>query len=221
MNYPVMLRLEGHSVVIFGGGKVAACKAPDLLNAGAWVTIISPILHPALQTLAAEGAITWQDASYTPGQIAAIKPMLVFAATNSSSVNQQVCAEAQALGILVDVVDESTDSDFNSMAALHRGPITLAIATEGASPALAAHLRRKLEDVVGEEYATLATWLAELRPFVRENIDSETARRALWQNIIDSPILESLHNGDEAFARAILDDILARALSQENLSAPC
>lgn len=220
MSYPVMLRLQDQHIVIIGGGKVAARKTPDLLNAGARVTIISPALNPALDTLTAQGVILWQAERYTPGQIAALRPIVVFAATNSPAVNQQVAAEAHALGILVDVVDESADSDFSSMAALRRGPLTIAIATEGTSPALAAHLRRKLDKAVGEEYATLAAWLAELRPFVRENIDSETDRRALWQTIIDSPILESIRSGDEDYARAILDAILSAALTAPQIPTP-
>ncbi|MBC7814904.1 MAG: bifunctional precorrin-2 dehydrogenase/sirohydrochlorin ferrochelatase [Burkholderiales bacterium] len=213
MNYPVMLRLEGRSVVIVGGGKVAARKTPDLLNAGARVTIISPALNPALEMLNAQGVITWQATSYAPGQLTVVKPMLVFAATNSPAVNQQVAAEAESLGILVDVVDESAASDFSSMAALRRGPLTVAIATEGASPALTAHLRRKLDAMVGDEYTTLATWLAKLRPFVRANIASENERCALWQEIIDSPILDDLRSRDEDSARALLDSLLSNALS--------
>ena len=60
------------------------------------------------------------------------------------------------------------------MATVRRGEITLAVATDGASPALAAHLREKLEAAIGEEYATLADWLGELRPLVRETVTPET-----------------------------------------------
>ena len=103
------------------------------------------------------------------------------------------------------------------MAALQRGPLTIATATEGASPALAAHLRRKLDDMIGEEYGTLAQWLADLRPFVRDNLETESARRALWQNIIDSPILDHLRNHDIDAARAALDTILSAALTTPEL----
>ncbi|MFN8560855.1 MAG: hypothetical protein U0703_04340 [Anaerolineae bacterium] len=94
------------------------------------------------------------------------------------------------------------------MAVVRRGAITLAVATDGASPALAAHLRAKLEAAVGEEYATVADWLGALRPQVRATGTPES-RRDLWRAILDSPVLDLLRAGDEAGARAIIEALIA------------
>ena len=115
-----------------------------------------------------------------------VNPLLVFAATDSPEVNQQVADEAHDLGILVNRADNGSGHDFSSMATIRRGDITIATATGNASPALAAHLRAKIEAEIGDEYATLARWLGELRPLVKAKIAPE-ARPVLWRAIIPRP----------------------------------
>ena len=91
----------------------------------------------------------------------------MIAATDQPDVNRQVAEEAHTLGALVNVVDKSAPSDFQNMSTIHRPPITVAIHTGGTSPALAQHLRTVLDETLGEEYATLAGWLGELRPQIQ------------------------------------------------------
>src|SRR5438132_767063 len=50
--YPVFLRLEGRRVLLVGGGVVAAAKLPALLEAGAHVTIVGPVIGPELKRAA-------------------------------------------------------------------------------------------------------------------------------------------------------------------------
>lgn len=219
-GYPVMLNVRGRRVVVVGGGGVAARKVADLLEAGAEITVISPALHPEISAIG--DRIEIRLSPYTPGMLAALlahekRPMLVFAATDSPEVNRQVADDARELGIPVGVADDSADGDFTSMAAFRRGSITLAVATDGTSPALAAHLREKLEAAVGMEYATLAAWLAELRPLVREQA-TPAARRDLWRAILASPALDRLRAGDEAGARAIIDGLVAQWLNESGKS---
>jgi precorrin-2 dehydrogenase/sirohydrochlorin ferrochelatase len=206
-GYPLLLDLRGRRVVVVGGGGVAARKVGDLLETSAHITVISPALHHDLAALGDQ--IEVRLIAYEPGILAELRPLLVFATTDSPEANRQVAAEARELGFLVSVADDSVDGDFSSMAAVRRGSITLAVATDGASPALTAHLREKLEAAVGEEYTTLAGWLGELRPLIRGKATLE-ARRDLWQAIIASPALERLRAGDEAGARAIIDKLVAQ-----------
>jgi precorrin-2 dehydrogenase / sirohydrochlorin ferrochelatase len=218
-GYPVLLHLTGRHCVIVGGGKVAARKVNDLLEAGAQVSVISPTLESSLIDLAARGFITVDVSDYMAGMLSENPPFLVFAATDSRAVNQQVAAEARNLGALVDMVDGDSEhgeprepSDFSSMATLRRGLVTIAIATQGAAPALAAHLHTRLESVIGSEYGTLAQWMFELRPVVRERVAPQQRRRDLWWAMINSPALELLRQGDEAEAYAIVQKLVNDAI---------
>jgi precorrin-2 dehydrogenase/sirohydrochlorin ferrochelatase len=213
--YPIMLRLEGRSCVIVGGGAVAARKVDRLLSAGAQVTVISPVLYPALELLAETKKITIQQSAYETGMLASLHPLLVFAATDDPTVNQQVTDEARALGALVNGVDEQQgDRDFMSMATVQRGDITVAVSLGGASPALVAHLQRQIDNVIGEEYVTLAEWMGEARPKIQSEVKSQSERAAVWRRVLESSILDKLRQGDTTSARQQFDDIIQEALDQ-------
>ena len=215
MGYPVLLHLQGRLVIVIGGGQVASRKIGDLLASGANILVISPTVTDALKALVERGALDWREERYTLGTLQIVRPFLVFAVSDLPEVNAQVVSEAQTLGLLVGAADR--EGDFASMATVRRGVITLAAATDGASPALAAHLRERLETVIGEEYGTLADWLAELRPLVQQHIPTQAARRVLWQAIVASPALEHLRQGNAVAAREIVNQLLAEAGAQEAL----
>src|SRR5258706_10215674 len=113
-----MLRLENRHCVVVGGGRVAARKVAELIQTGARITIISPEFAPTLAALADDGKITALRTVYGAGMLADLRPFLVFAATDSRAVNRQVASEARSVGVLVDVVDSSAESDFSSMTAI-------------------------------------------------------------------------------------------------------
>lgn len=212
--YPIMLRLEGRSCVIVGGGAVAARKVDRLLSAGAQVTVISPVLYPALELLAETKKITVQQTTYEAGMLASLHPLLVFAATDDPTVNQQVADEARSLGALVNGVDEQGDRDFMSMATVQRGDITVAVSLGGASPALVAHLQRQIDKAIGEEYVTLAEWMGEARPKIQAEVESQSDRAAVWRRVLESSILDKLRQGDLETARQQFDDIIQEALDR-------
>jgi siroheme synthase-like protein len=212
--YPVMLNLEGRGCVVVGGGEVAVRKVTGLLAAGAWVRVISPLLHPELEQLAAENAITVRRTAYAPGSLFDLHLVLVFAATDSPALNRRIADEARALGALVEIVDSGEESDFRNMATIQRGQITVGISTGGASPAVAAHLRARLEKTVGEEYVVLVKWLEEARPAVRNRIPAQAARVQLWYDILNSSILDDLRRGDTINARKNFESFVREALKQ-------
>ncbi len=187
-GYPVMLNLGEKTCVIVGAGRVAARKAADLLHAGARVVVISPQVTPAFEPLIAHENVLWDQQYYAPGMLAAYHPLLVFAATSSPQVNQQVAADARAVGALVNIVDQPDGADFASMAAIHRPPLTIAFSTGGSSPALARHLKQQIEQALGDEYAVLAQWLGELRPRILERVQP-AQRQQLYEAILASDVL--------------------------------
>ena len=104
--YPVMLNLEGRGCVVVGGGEVAARKVSGLLAAGAWVRVISPMLHPDLEQLAAENAITVRRSAYAPGSLFDLHLVLVFAATDSPPLNQRIAALSQLIDRIIKLANE-------------------------------------------------------------------------------------------------------------------
>ena len=164
-TYPInLVGLENRCAVVIGGGSVATRKVASLLQANAQVTVISPEPSPELVAQSQAGAIQLLRRPWTPTDVD--DAFLVVAATNDPDVNRAVARRVRARGRLVNVVDDPTLSTFILPAVLRRGDVTIAVSTGGASPALAAWLRCRLETVVGVEYAALTDALAALRPLL-------------------------------------------------------
>ena len=108
----------------------------------------------------------------------------------------------------VNVADDPPHCTFYMPATVHRHPITIAISTEGLSPALARHLRERIEDAVPVAYAHLARLLGRLRPELQAAVSSQDERRERLQKVIDSDVMPLLLSGkfDEAerLARSLL-----------------
>jgi siroheme synthase-like protein len=75
---------------------------------------------------------------------------LVVGATDDQEVNRRVSLAAQARGLFVNIVDAPELCTFIVPAQVRRGPLTIAVSTGGASPALARQLREELEERFGE-----------------------------------------------------------------------
>jgi siroheme synthase-like protein len=178
--YPLMVDLRDRRVLVVGGGAVAERKVEGLLGAGACVTIVSPTLTADLTALAGQRRVDHEARGYQPGDVAGFS--LVFVATDDPTLNVQVAAEGRERGIWVNVADDPTHCDFVLPAVLRRGPLTVSVASDGASPALAAAVRDELAAVLGEEYGPLAELVADVRRELRaegRSPDGETWRRAL------------------------------------------
>jgi precorrin-2 dehydrogenase/sirohydrochlorin ferrochelatase len=207
-GYPITLNLEGKVCVIVGGGVVAARKVTGLLEAAASVIVISPVAAPAFQAWIDQQQIQWIQQPYSPGLLPRYQPALVFAATNQPQINQQIAAEARSLPALVNIVDDITGSDFINMATIRRPPLTIAMNTGGASPALSRHLRAMLEKTIGDEYALLAHWMGELRPRAMHQIEAQADRQQLYDTVLQSDILTLLRQQQITRAREQFDTLV-------------
>ena len=203
--YPVYLNLAGKRCVIIGGGTIAQGKIGGLLQAGCRITVISPDATPGIRQAAQRGDVQWLERPYQPGDLAGA--FIGVAATNVWHVNQEIYQEAERNGVLLNVVDDPDLCTFIAPSVVKREPVTLAISTGGASPALARKLRETLAQAEALEWADLADVLAQARRIVKEKrivIDPER-----WQCCITRELLELAQQGRSAEA---LDKLLAQLL---------
>jgi precorrin-2 dehydrogenase/sirohydrochlorin ferrochelatase len=154
-------QVQDKEIVIIGGGSVAQRKVGNILPAGARLTVISPTITYELQQLRDNGSIKHVPHPYQPGDLAGA--FLVIAATNDRSVNRAVAAEAQALGILVEITDNPALGNVTSPAILRQGDLSIAISTNNKAPALAGAIRRELSDLFGPEYAATVRIMGAVR----------------------------------------------------------
>jgi len=82
---------------------------------------------------------------------------------------------------------------------VRRGDLQVAVSTNGRSPAVAAWLRRSLEESIGPEHAALLALAAE----VREDLRAErgTTETPDWQFALDEDLLDLIRSDDVDGAR--------------------
>lgn len=182
--YPVALDLKNRRCVVIGGGPLAEQKVLGLREAGAHVTVVSPTLTPALEELARRHAIDVRRRHYRRGDLQ--DQRLAIAATEDRSGNAAVWAEAEALGIPLNAVDDVPHCSFIAPAIHREGPITVTVSTAGKSPAMAVRLRERIAHVVTREDGQLVDLLGSLRPEIAARIPDAAARARLWYDIVDS-----------------------------------
>jgi len=208
--YPVFLDLRGRRCVVIGGGEVALRKVESLLAAGADVAVVAP------QVKEMPPGATIVQREFLPGDLDGA--FFVISATDNRAVNSAVAAEAEARGILINVVDVPTESSVILPAVVRRGEFVLAVSTGGASPTLARRLRERLEQEFGEEYGELIAFLREMRqawePCYKADDIPNAARKAAWEKVLDLPLLDWLREGKREQAKEAVEEILAQALAK-------
>jgi precorrin-2 dehydrogenase / sirohydrochlorin ferrochelatase len=200
--YPIFLvGLDTRECLVIGGDAEAQRKVAGLLESNALVTVLSATLTEQLHTWADEGSITWMARPYEPGDLQ--DAWLVIVTERDPSMIAAIWEEAQARGVLLNVVDDVVHSTFVAGSVVRQGPLTLSISTSGYAPTLAVRLRRQLEREFGPEYAALLELLRELREPLAARYPSLQERRALWARLLDSDLLDLLRADQPDLARQL------------------
>lgn len=215
-TYPLFALIENRPCLVVGGGAVGERKVQDLLAAGARVIVVSRDLTPRLRELAAAGRIQFIPGDFAPEHLHGMA--LVLGATDDPEVNRAVSAAAQARGLLVNIVDAPELCTFIVPAQVRRGPLTIAVSTGGASPALARQVREELERHFGEDYGLYLRVLKNVRHRVLVRRRGHPENPRLFQGLVAGPLQTALARGDRPRALAVLEGVLGGVLASEELA---
>ncbi len=182
--YIACLKLKGRRCLVVGGGAMGLEKTEGLLACGGDVTVVSPDAGPELEALAAEGSITWEAREYAgPSDLEGA--FIVIACTDSTETNIRIYEDAERRAMLVNIVDVPPLCNFILPAIVRTGPLAIAISTAGASPALAKRMKREIGELFGEEYATLAIMLNDVRGWAKGTLPTYQDRKAFFEEIVN------------------------------------
>ncbi|MGH1565724.1 precorrin-2 dehydrogenase/sirohydrochlorin ferrochelatase family protein [Mumia sp. DW29H23] len=143
--YPSGLILAGRRVVVVGGGHVAARRLPAFLDAGAAVTVVSPVVDPVVREAAAKGQVTLVEREYEPGDLAGA--WYAMASTDRPAVNAAVLEEASAARIFCVRADDAPLGTAWTPAVGHHAETTVAVLSNR-DPARSARTRDRLLDAL-------------------------------------------------------------------------
>jgi precorrin-2 dehydrogenase/sirohydrochlorin ferrochelatase len=190
--FMVALRLEGRKVLVVGAGAVGLRKTRELLPTGALITVVAPELVEGFAAL----EIDVQRRRYRSGEAADY--WFVVAATGDAQTNGEIFSDGEAASVFVNAADDPANCSAILPARYRQGDLTVAVSTNGRSPAMASWLKSRLGDQLGPEYDVLLKLLADERDaMISAGISTEGKS---WQEALDSGILELIRSGrvDEA-----------------------
>ena len=205
--YPMFVDLEGRRCLVVGGGPVATEKVEKLLLPGAVVRLVTPELTPGLEELVASGDVAeLRRRPYEPEDLEGC--FLVIAATNLDAINRMVWQDAEAMNLLCNVVDVPPLCNFIVPSIVRRGELALAISTGGASPVVAKHIRRELEEAYGPEWEALVDLLRDVRDELKARYPDMPSRRDAVERLMETDVVRRLADGDDAGARDLARRVL-------------
>ena len=166
-GYPIVVRLSGRPVLVVGGGVIALRKSEGLIASGASITVVSPAFVEGFESLA---RTTLVQRRFEPGDLDGA--WLVVAATDDRAVQQQIFDECEARRIFCNAVDDPDRCAFILPAIERRGPVIVAVSTQGRSPTLAKYLKNLLADAIPDDIEELAAELAVKRKAIQQRGES-------------------------------------------------
>ena len=170
---PLLFNIKGKKALVIGSGGVGRRRAETLLNWGMAVTVVD-----GAEGITGPSGAVFHNRPYQPADLDDAD--LVVAATGDGELNRRVAQACRTKKIPVNRADDPADSDFIFPSVVRRGDLTIAVCTEGASPALTAAVKAELETRYPQEMARRVELLGLLRKAVLARPElSRTQRQAL------------------------------------------
>ena len=206
-SYPIYLRLNDRVVLVAGAGRVATRRVERLLGAGARIHVVAPEASESIRQWAEAGDLIWSPRPASCSDIGGCD--LVFASTDDRAVNQRLADEARRRAIWMQQADDAEASDFLVPALIERGPLQIAVSSDGAAPTLSRRLRAQLQTWIPRAYGDLAELAGTFRQRVKARVP-QAERAAFWHHVFDGPIAEQVFAGRYQAAHDGLAALLAR-----------
>ena len=205
--FPVYLDLRGRRCVVIGDDDEAQMKAGALVEAGALVTVVCSKDRPRFTEMAERGEITLHSRGYQSGDLKDAF-LAISATTHDRPLSETITAEAEREKCLLNVVDITDLCTWIYPALVRRGDATVAISTNGRSPAMASFLRREIDAALPKGYGMLLDVLADVREGLRA--DGKRPPSGRWQTALnDTETRAMLDAGDAAALREHIVALLA------------
>lgn len=133
------IRIDNRKILFVGGGKIAMHKIQTVEQYTRNITILAPQIHEELKGKGFTEICKKYEKSDLEGYF------LVYASTNDPEVNRRIRDDAEACGILVNVVDNRELSDFISPAVFKQDEMTIAISSNGQNVKKSVEWRNKIK----------------------------------------------------------------------------
>lgn len=183
-GFPLSLDVKGWPVLVVGGDEESAEKTLRLLDAGAKVTVVSPMLHETLRKLAASAKIIHRGRHFRATDLEGVI-LVLNTMRGDSELAQNLVRLSREQRFLLWTVDQPQSSNVVMPAVVSCGHLRVAISTSGQAPALSGFIKEDMEKIFGDEFAAFVDWLGQLRQEAKANEPDAEKRRELLRAALD------------------------------------
>ena len=146
--FPLFVNLEGKTVLVIGGGTVAARRVNSLLEFGCEIHVVSPELGETMEQLWRQEKVGWTQGIYEKKYLTGReRPVFVLAAANED-VNFQVVKDCREAGLPVNDSAKKEHCDFYFPGLIKDGDVVIGVTTGGSDHKLAAALSAKIRELI-------------------------------------------------------------------------
>ncbi len=146
MNFlPVSINIENETILIIGGGRVAAHKLIAIEKFTKKIKIIAPEIADEIKE---KQYIEVVQKEYEPNDLEG--HLLVYAATNNHELNSCIRNDARKYRCIVNVVDKPANCDFVSPAIYKNNNMSVAVSSNGENVFAAIEWKNAFERLVNE-----------------------------------------------------------------------
>ena len=159
--FPAFLKLDNKKILIVGGGYIAYEKLDHLLDFTYDIKVIAPELSTEMQNRIDQEGLIFEKRKYEVGDIAEFAVVIV--AVDDIPLQAEIFKESKEYNCLCNSVDSVDYCDFIFPSYIKKDDLTIAVSTSGASPAMAKHLRRFLQESIPDGIGAFLKEMKALR----------------------------------------------------------
>lgn len=160
--FTLSLDVVGKPCLVVGGDDEALEKTERLVEAQAKLTVVGRKVLPQLEALCAAKGVTLHKREFQDGDLEGMFFILNCVKTDPA-LSERIYRLGLAQHAIVSAYDQPEVSNAVMQALVRAGPMRIGIGSSGASPGLAAALRKALERILDEEYARFCEAVTAMR----------------------------------------------------------
>lgn len=183
--FPISLSLSEKKLLLVGGGKVAAEKLTRILRfTDQQITVVAEYADEVRLVLEEHSGTSVKLLERRFWESDLDDADLVFLATGDHALHQEIASLCRERRILVNAADDPKLCDFLLPAVEKRGSLTVAVGTEGKSPAFAATLKERISESLPRDAENLLDCLGTLRESIRKSVPERERRKGFFEELV-------------------------------------
>lgn len=145
MKFPLFIDLEGKSVLVVGGGKVAVRRINTLLKFGAYIKVVSPAIYREK----IEGDVVHIKRNFEKADIDGV--FMVVGATGDRKVNHLIYTLCKDKNIFCSIADCKEECNFYFPAVCLNDKLSVGLVSDGNNHALVKNTAEKIRGIIEDD----------------------------------------------------------------------